>query len=981
MSPSPTQVLRNRRRTGIAAATAAAFALSLTTVPAASAGPSESADPPARLGDQTVLYDFETLPDPVEVGAYNATSEAIDVDGDQKWKVHFNSEEQFYSSFHVRPPGGLDLSGETSVGLSVELTNPGDRSVQFHVDVTSSNGVATRAINVAAGSSGTYYIDIDSPANDLDSGLRADPSWLADKSVQQAVWMWGTKKLEPAAIQQVIFYVVGLQHDREVIIDDIAIARNAPADADYLTDLVDKYGQNAKVDYDGKVSSTADIRRQTKAEKNDLKAHPPLSDRSTFGGWADGPQLEATGHFRTEKLANGEWSLVDPEGYLYFSTGIDNARLFDGQTMTGYDYDHEQLPDFDTDYVGGRTAATPEDLNRLEGPVLETREIVNDVRANLFEKLPKLGKSGSEHYGYNPQTFAGPLEQGETFHFYRNNLATKYSKASNTAEVVDDWRDNTVDRMLSWGFTSFGNWADPEHYDNTELPVFAHGWIIGDYKTVSTGQDYWGPMPDPFDPVFQDSARETAEAVAAETGEDNPWLVGVFMDNERSWGNSGSFATRYGIAIDTLGRDAASSPTKAEFSRLLKEKYDSIDALNAAWSTTIASWDQFDGGSFEQSSDEAAITPDYAWLMKEYAGKYFQVVHDEVERVLPDALYMGPRFASWGRTPEVLEAAAEYVDVMAYNEYREGLHPQEWGFLEDIDKPSLIGEFHMGASTEGNPHPGLISAGSQEERGVMYREYMEGLIDNPYMVGGHWFQYVDSPISGRQIDGENYNIGFVSVTDRPYPEMVAAARQLNGELYERRFGDLEQPEPDTTKPEVTLVQPTVSAPMSQAAIQVQASDDQGLAKIVANIYRDGTLVKSTQSAVDGATSATHTATVTLDDGTYTLKYNAHDLAGNVSKTGSVEFVIDATAPEATIKDGAKFTVATGDTFDLISFKLHDRVGIDKVELNGQTKDLTNNRWSDLNFVKPGKFGAVSGSNVLIVYDVAGNSSTVEFTLN
>ena len=40
-----------------------------------------------------------------------------------------------------------------------------------------------------------------------------------------------------------------------------------------------------------------------------------------FGGWADGPKLNATGAFRTEKL-NGKWWLVDPDGRLFFSLGV-----------------------------------------------------------------------------------------------------------------------------------------------------------------------------------------------------------------------------------------------------------------------------------------------------------------------------------------------------------------------------------------------------------------------------------------------------------------------------------------------------------------------------------------------------------------------------------------------------------------------------------------------------------------------------------
>ena len=50
-------------------------------------------------------------------------------------------------------------------------------------------------------------------------------------------------------------------------------------------------------------------------------------------------------------------------------------------------------------------------------------------------------------------------------------------------------------------------------------------------------------------------------------------------------------------------------------------------------------------------------------------------------------------------------------------------------------------------------------------------------------------------------------------------------------------------------------------------------------------------------------------------------------------------------------------------------------------LNGKVKDLTDNAWSDVNFVKPGVFGGVVGLNTLVVYDVAGNATTVQFTLN
>ncbi len=86
---------------------------------------------------------------------------------------------------------------------------------------------------------------------------------------------------------------------------------------------------------------------------------------------------------------------------------------------------------------------------------------------------------------------------------------------------------------------------------------------------------------------------------------------------------------------------------------------------------------------------------------------------------------------------------------------------------------------------------------------------------------------------------------------------------------------------------------------------------------------------------------------------------------------------DDTAPTITVKEGS----AGGPTeFTEVSFALFDAGDIDKLTLNGVEKDLTNNPYSDLNFVTPGQFGAVLGTNTLVVFDATGNSTTFIFTL-
>jgi hypothetical protein len=64
-------------------------------------------------------------------------------------------------------------------------------------------------------------------------------------------------------------------------------------------------------------------------------------------------------------------------------------------------------------------------------------------------------------------------------------------------------------------------------------------------------------------------------------------------------------------------------------------------------------------------------------------------------------------------------------------------------------------------------------------------DYVEHAARHPAVVGLHWFQWVDEPVTGR-FDGENYNIGLVDVTDRPYDEMLAEIRPAHERLYALR---------------------------------------------------------------------------------------------------------------------------------------------------------------------------------------------------
>jgi hypothetical protein len=373
------------------------------------------------------------------------------------------------------------------------------------------------------------------------------------------------------------------------------------------------------------------------------------------------------------------------------------------------------------------------------------------------------------------------VQTGRTFDFHRANLFRAHGPDWESA-----WRERTLARLPSWGFNTIGNWSDWQFHRNGRIPYVATASINGPHARVSSGSDYWGKMHDPFDPRFARSVERSLRPLAERIAGD-PWCVGVFVDNELSWGGfqAGDPSGRLGLALGAL-QASPDSPARLALLSQLREQYGAIERLNTAWAISFATWDELARSTTwrPQSPGPEAMQNDLRRFVATLARRYFETVAATWRRLDPNHLYLGCRFA-W-KTTEAIEAAAASCDVVSFNIYKQRVDPQEWAFLSTLGKPALIGEFHVGATDRGMLHTGLVAASSQAERAAIFRDYVASVIDHPALVGCHWFQYVDQPLTGRVHDGENYNIGFLTVTDTPYPEMVNTARSIHAELYPRR---------------------------------------------------------------------------------------------------------------------------------------------------------------------------------------------------
>jgi hypothetical protein len=261
--------------------------------------------------------------------------------------------------------------------------------------------------------------------------------------------------------------------------------------------------------------------------------------------------------------------------------------------------------------------------------------------------------------------------------------------------------------------------------------VFLRGW------GMETG--YMG-MPDVYSPEFPKIAdRAAAEQCAPRR--DDPYLVGYFIANEPPWPG------RESQVVDTI----LERPPSA-IQRELK--------------------------AFLASGD----TPERrkAFVYRAF-DRYLEVVNAAVRKHDPNHLNLGLRFGGSVPPPEIVRASRAF-SVYSMNVYAYSINPQVLDKIYELTgRPILVGEFHIGTPGRGLA-AGLVQAANQEERGVAYRYYVEQAASHPAFIGTSWFQWIDQPSTGRG-DGENYNIGLVDVTDRPYREMVEAMQATHRRLY------------------------------------------------------------------------------------------------------------------------------------------------------------------------------------------------------
>jgi hypothetical protein len=263
------------------------------------------------------------------------------------------------------------------------------------------------------------------------------------------------------------------------------------------------------------------------------------------------------------------------------------------------------------------------------------------------------------------------------------------------------------------------------------------------YANAPRGQNTFLGVSDVYSDEF---ARGVDDAAARQCKprRDDPLLLGYFIGNEPPWGG------REGEVVDMILAGPATATQ-----RRLKEYLAKGDTPNRRQEFVI--------GAFE---------------------KQLELVGTAIRKYDPNHLNLGIRFG--GSPAEEVLRCGRVFDVCSINVYEYEPRAQIERTFRITGRPVLIGEFHFGVPENGLG-AGLVQTRDQVERGKGYRYFVEQAAALPGFLGTHWFTWRDEPVLGR-MDGENYNIGFVDVTDRPYPELVEAAKATHRRLFDVHSG-------------------------------------------------------------------------------------------------------------------------------------------------------------------------------------------------
>jgi hypothetical protein len=252
-------------------------------------------------------------------------------------------------------------------------------------------------------------------------------------------------------------------------IPSLWLSRSEPLPLPPFQPVVDSLGQWNARDWPGKTRDESDLQASLRALSSQATTAAFPEDWSRFGGWK-GLRFPASGYFRTHHDGR-RWWLVDPEGYAFFSLGVDVVVPSASGPVEGMEDLHTWLP-------------------------------------------PGTGE-------FEP---AWSTERGlRSFSFLTANWIRVFG-----ADWRARWEETTRSLLTRWCFNTVANWSDLEFARRSRLP-----YVVPLSGFPTTGIKLYRDFPDVFAAEYETAAADFARQIKAFQGD--AFLIGYFLDNEPLW--------------------------------------------------------------------------------------------------------------------------------------------------------------------------------------------------------------------------------------------------------------------------------------------------------------------------------------------------------------------------------------------------------------------------------------------------------------
>ena len=366
----------------------------------------------------------------------------------------------------LRAPGGKwDLSeyeyvmadvrnaGKSVMKVRCRVDNPGvAATAKMQFGIHPEGNFVSGDVTLGPGQSATVQVEL----------RRRKPDWIKVDLFGMVCYPWGQCEssdpaksagtVDAANISNVLLFVRNAFADQAFEVSGIRAVGKYREPAEILRDpakffpFIDEFGQYMHEDWPGKIHAAGDLAKNKAAEEKDLAGHSGIAGWDQYGGWQGGPALKATGWFYVTKY-NGKWWMVDPEGKLFFSNGMDCVNSHEGTTTI-------------------------------------------DEREKWFAKLPAKDSEFAPFYATRPAFPRGHYAGKETtmYDFTEANLLRKYGSG---------WKDAFADtahrRLRSWGFNTIANWSDTAVYSQDKNAL--HGERVVPQQAAGGGRGMVGQEP------------------------------------------------------------------------------------------------------------------------------------------------------------------------------------------------------------------------------------------------------------------------------------------------------------------------------------------------------------------------------------------------------------------------------------------------------------------------------------------------------